>query len=149
MTSEAIPCPSCEGSGSVRRFKGGLNRDAKDCPTCLGHCMVIQRDIGNGMKEIAPMDSPPDNLASSRVALAAIDEEIICADGFDEAIIGWTDSWTGKSRVPRSVYSVSKCVSILMDGGSSFEHALEYLEFNTFGAYVGERSPIFVYDLEE
>jgi hypothetical protein len=69
-------------------------------------------------------------------------DEIMKADGFDEAIIG-TDY-----RTDRIVYSVYKCVKILMKRDRmAFDEALEFLEFNTFSAYVGEGTPIFVDDI--
>lgn len=69
-------------------------------------------------------------------------DEIMKADGFDEAIIG-TDY-----RTDRIVYSIYKCVKILMKRDRmAFDEALEFLEFNTFSAYVGEGTPIFVDDI--
>ncbi|QDP59141.1 MAG: hypothetical protein GOVbin4318_25 [Prokaryotic dsDNA virus sp.] len=65
------------------------------------------------------------------------------ADGFDSAIIGITsDRINGIERV---VYDAWKMVDILVkrDGMKSTE-ALEYLEFNTFTAYVSEGTPIYV-----
>ncbi len=112
--------------------------------------MVINRPTENGLCEVVPVSEDGAVLSEAAEKLAEIDEEILMADGFDAALIGWTDSWSGSSRVPRAVYSVSKCVSILMSGGAtSYEEAMEYLEFNTLGAYVGERTPVFVHDLEE
>ena len=32
----------------------------------------------------------------------------------------------------------------LVDDGCTYEEAWEYLEFNTFGAYVGEGTPIYM-----
>jgi hypothetical protein len=89
-----------------------------------------------------------------RDEIAEIDENALCADGFDDAIIGWTDSWGphengGVSRPVRVVYSIRRCVELLVEQGMSQEDAAEYLEFNTVGAYVGPQTPIFVRDLEE
>lgn len=72
----------------------------------------------------------------------SVHDEVLKADGFDEAIIG-TDWRTG-----RIVYSAKKCIKILMKRDRmAFDEAIEFLEFNTFSAYVGEGTPIFVDDI--
>ena len=76
-------------------------------------------------------------------------DDVLFADGFDDAIIGFNeDDWV-------VVYSRQKCVDILASefseevGVSNPEEvALEYLEFNTFSAYVGEKTPLFIDDLK-
>jgi hypothetical protein len=45
------------------------------------------------------------------------------------------------------VYSVERCLDVLVQQGMSREDAVDYFEFNVGGAYVGEETPIFVYDL--
>jgi hypothetical protein len=68
------------------------------------------------------------------------DPEALCADGFDEAIIG-TDI-DGKV-----VYNINKMIEILMeeDDEMTESDAIEYLEFNTLFAYVGEMTPKYIY----
>ena len=71
-----------------------------------------------------------------------MNEDILLADGFDEAFIGVGQRC---SRPDVAVYDVEKMVSILVKGhGMSEEDAREYLEFNTFGAWVGEQTPLYV-----
>jgi hypothetical protein len=67
-------------------------------------------------------------------------EEIIIADGFDEAIIGIEESSM------RVIYSVTKCLDILEAEGMSDEDALEHFYFNVQGSYIGEKTPIFCFD---
>lgn len=67
------------------------------------------------------------------------DEGLLFADGLDEAIIG-IDPVSF-----RIVYSRSKAVAILARDMDE-EDAVEYLEHNTFNAWVGERTPIWVED---
>jgi len=67
------------------------------------------------------------------------DELFLKADGFDEAILGVDVNQM------RLVYSVSKCLEILMRTMSE-ENAIEYFFFNVSGAYVGEKTPIWCYD---
>jgi len=68
------------------------------------------------------------------------EEEFLKADGFDEAILGVDDTSM------RLIYSVSKCIEILMKDMSD-EDAFEYFYFNVSGAYVGEKTPIWCNDI--
>ena len=68
------------------------------------------------------------------------DEEILKADGFDDAIIGVDES------TMRLIYSVSKSIEILMKDNMSYEDAIDYFYFNVSGSYVGEKTPIWCYD---
>lgn len=64
----------------------------------------------------------------------------LSADGFDDAILGISDD--------KIVYSITKCLDILIKRDKmSKEEAYEYFEFNVEGAYVGEKTPIWVDDL--
>jgi len=67
------------------------------------------------------------------------EEEILKADGFDDAIIGIEES-SG-----RLIYSVSKCLKIL-EKDMSEEDASEYFWYNVHGAWVGEKTPIWCLD---
>ena len=69
-------------------------------------------------------------------------EEVLLADGFNEAVIG------KDYNSQRVIYSVSKCVQILVDSQNmTTEEAIEYLEYNTLNCYVGENTPIWCYDM--
>lgn len=70
------------------------------------------------------------------------DEEILKADGFDEAIIGID------VNSMRLVYSISKCIDILKRDMSEMD-AIEYFNFNVSGASVGEKTPIWSWDFDE
>jgi len=69
------------------------------------------------------------------------DEGLLFADGFDDAIIGICPASL------RVVYSRTKAINILSED-MSLEDAVEFAEYNTFAAYVGERTPIWVEDFE-
>jgi len=47
----------------------------------------------------------------------------------------------------RLIYSVEKCITILMNQGMDMTEAVEYFEFNVSGSYVGEKTPIWCEDL--
>jgi hypothetical protein len=71
--------------------------------------------------------------------LQAYDIDTLKADGFDEAIIG-VDLETN-----RLIYSVKKCLEILSEQMAQDE-ALEYFDYNTRCAYVGDLTPIWCED---
>jgi hypothetical protein len=71
-------------------------------------------------------------------------EELLFADGFGSAIMGVsvTGGGSGDAKV---VYDYKKCISILIKrDGMTYDDAIEFLEYNTLGAYVGEHTPIFM-----
>jgi len=67
------------------------------------------------------------------------EEEILKADGFDEAIIGIDE------ESMRLIYSTSKCIEILSRDMDE-EDALDYFHYNVKGAYVGILTPIWCVD---
>jgi len=73
------------------------------------------------------------------------DAEFLTADGFEEAILGVVfDIANGETRL---AYSRCKCLEILMKRDDmSEEEAIEYFDFNIEGAYMGEKTPIWVDD---
>lgn len=68
------------------------------------------------------------------------DEEILKADGLDDAIIGIEE---GSYRL---IYSKTKCIEIFINEGMDEEDALEHYYFNVVGSYVGEKTPIWCED---
>lgn len=67
-------------------------------------------------------------------------EELLTADGFDEAFIGVI---TIANR-PIALYDYAKCIDVLELSGMSRVEAVEYFEFNVACAYVGENTPAFL-----
>jgi hypothetical protein len=74
-----------------------------------------------------------------------IDEEALLMDGFDEACIGYSQRI---NEPVLAVYSYDKMVEVLMTrDGMDDEEAMEFIEFNCVGAWIGERTPIIVRSL--
>lgn len=73
------------------------------------------------------------------------DEEFLQADGFDRALSGvMYDKING---VHRLVYSRAISLDILMKRDDmSFEEAVEFFDFNVEGAYMGEKTPVWLDD---
>jgi hypothetical protein len=101
------------------------------------------------------------NLTTEQIkeTLAEIGENhgdgLLTADGFDEAIVGYAEGWFpqsggGVSRGVVAAYDVDACIRILMnDGEMDAGEASEFFSFNVTGAYVGDKSPVFVTFLRE
>jgi len=75
------------------------------------------------------------------------DQDILLADGFEDAFIGVVESF---GAAPKACYDVGKCLQILRvdaaiaDKPMTYDEAAEYLEFNVTQAYVGEHTPAFI-----
>ena len=70
------------------------------------------------------------------------DADVLLADGFDAAFVG---IGRRSSRPDVAVYDIAKMVEILtVADGMPFERAVDYPEFNVLGAWVGERTPIYL-----
>jgi hypothetical protein len=68
------------------------------------------------------------------------DEDILKANGLDDAIIGIEISSC------RLIYSKSKVIDILVKEGLTEMEALEHYDYNIEGAYVGDKTPIWCAD---
>jgi hypothetical protein len=67
------------------------------------------------------------------------DDEVMFADGFDDAIVGLEPSSL------RVIYDINSMVLILTkDDEMTTSEAIEYLEYNVLNAYVGEKTPIYI-----
>jgi len=68
------------------------------------------------------------------------EEECLLADGFEMALIGIT---CGSD--PVAVYDINKMISVLVNRDEmTYEDAVEFLDFNVIGAYVGEKTPMYI-----
>ena len=73
------------------------------------------------------------------------DERMVKADGLEDAIIGIGS----RINMPDVLfYSYNKCLKIFMErDGMTREEAVEWMEFNVVGAWVGETTPIYVHEI--
>jgi len=73
------------------------------------------------------------------------EETFLSADGFEDAIIGVAEIKQTSQFV--LVYSRTLCIDILMQRDKmTYEEAEEYFDFNVEGAFMGEKTPIWVDD---
>lgn len=75
------------------------------------------------------------------------DHEILFADGFDDAVMGIAMDLD----LPRVIYSKEAMVEIMVkeyeemdDVEDPYTEAMEFLEYNVWGAYVGTGTPIYI-----
>ena len=85
---------------------------------------------------------------NKKIEEMGFDENFLLADGFEEAFMGIVGGSTGSSQSYKTCYDADKCIEIL-EREMSNEEAVEYFEFNTLGAYVGECTPMFIWRHEE
>ena len=70
------------------------------------------------------------------------DDDILLADGFEDAFIG-IGHRCGQPDV--AIYSIPAAIEVLMTRDHvTREDAEEYLAFNSIGAWVGTRTPVWV-----
>ena len=67
------------------------------------------------------------------------EEECLLADGFNDAIVGVT---CGANVV--AVYDIDRVIEILVEEGMDYDDAVEHVDFNIVGSYVGEKTPMFM-----
>jgi hypothetical protein len=64
------------------------------------------------------------------------------ANGFDKAVAGMATIWRDGSKVDVLVYDGNKMVAMLKKDGMVYQDAVDFIEFNVEGAYVGVETPI-------
>ena len=70
-----------------------------------------------------------------------LDPNTLYADGFEDALIGL--GWQHTKLI--AIYDYKKCVEILiLREEMTHEEAIEWMEYNVVGSYVGEYTPIFM-----
>jgi len=70
-------------------------------------------------------------------------DNAILLDGFDDCIVGVSESFGEESRY---IYSKKSIISKLKED-MSYEEAVEYYYFNILGGYFGSQNPIFIQDI--
>jgi hypothetical protein len=69
-------------------------------------------------------------------------EQIVTCDGFESCVMGVANRF---GMEPVVAYDYDKCIALLVSrDGMTEEEAIEFFEFNTMGAWVGEGTPVFI-----
>ena len=69
------------------------------------------------------------------------DDELMFMDGFDDCIAGIVYGCNQQTVV---CYDVDRVLKKLENDGMTHEEAREYMDFNQVGAYMGDRTPLFL-----
>jgi hypothetical protein len=82
-------------------------------------------------------------MSVSRDAVVAFLEELtdgaIVYDGFEDAFIGFAERCSSPGV---AIYSYERMIQVLMGrDGMTYDEAVEYIDFNVIGGWVGERTP--------
>lgn len=68
-------------------------------------------------------------------------DEPLHAEGFEEALIGYGVQFDQRL----AIYDYARCVRVLVERYEMTEQeAIEHMEYNVLGAYVGRRTPVFL-----
>ena len=78
--------------------------------------------------------------------LQDIGQSALLMDGFDEALIGFSQRL---NEPLLAVYNWQRMVQILKNRDKmSYDEAVEYIDYNCIGAWIGEQTPIIVMPIE-
>lgn len=72
--------------------------------------------------------------------LKNINSKALFADGFDSALIGYTQNKSPKV----AVYDAEKCISILVESGMTTKEAVDHFENDLLSHYSSPNDPIFI-----
>ena len=67
--------------------------------------------------------------------------DALVMDGYDNCIIGICHRF---GQPPLVAYDQKKIIDRHVSDGATYEQAIEFFEFNQIGAWVGERTPVFI-----
>lgn len=112
-----------------------LLEELKDLRAITLEDMSEEKDI---IKELS--ENRANRLAELKETISEHNPEAMFADGFDHAIMGYSSD--GKV-----IYSVDQIVGTLVErDGMTPDESIEYFNFNIECAYVGEYTPIYMYE---
>ena len=100
-------------------------------------------DIRRCRKELCIAEIRADHkkrLEELKESIVASNEEAMLVDGHDDALAGYDTQG-------RAIYFIDAIIGTLMQrDGMTYEEAYEFFDFNIAGAYVGEYTPIYMYE---
>ena len=101
------------------------------------------KSVPDGKREVKMLRNGTECM--NRDIVAEANEDMLFADGFDDALVGYIE----RAGMPSiACYDKDKCIEILAKD-MTHEDAIEYFYFNTAGAYVGENTPCFFTRIED
>ena len=92
------------------------------------------------------------NKLETAIEWAEMMDESLLVLGSDEERMDYAEAFLGVTDddPPRAVYSEEKILDVLVKRDKmAYEDALDFFEFNIRGAYMGERTPIYILSFDE
>jgi len=120
---------------------------AEMCDKYVGYEGPSQDEIEQAIwAERQKWQRPPVNMDDLRGWMAAFDEDMLLADGYEDAVLGVAERCGQPSLV---VYDADQCINVLVKrDGMDHDDAEEFFHFNTLGAWMGEHTPLFLWKYE-
>jgi hypothetical protein len=79
-----------------------------------------------------------------------MDNDTLLIDDHDFALIGTCMTWHGNMLVERVIYDGPMLVEAMVEqDGMTEEEAIEYIDVNIIGAYMGDTTPIVMWPILE
>jgi len=152
LDNQTLACLSCSENEQGKKMKPGSDQigwripavPTDDGDSFWGYTSVPQEGV-DWWKALpdAPVD---EEYMRKQIALAEINPDILFCDGLEPALIGAVQIFNKHV----ALYDYHACIDHLIErDGSTYEEAVEHLDFNTLGAYVGENTPGFLIQPEE
>ena len=115
----------------LANFKHKFFEDLKNLRASTGESMDIRDEIKEDRRK---------RLEELKETIAEHNPEAIFADGYDNALMGYSSDM-------RVIYSADQIVETLVErDGMTPDEAIEFFNFNIECAYVGEYTPIYMYE---
>ena len=92
------------------------------------------------------------NKLETAIEWAEMMDESLLVLGSDEERMDYAEAFLGVTDddPPRAVYSEEKILDVLVKRDKmTYEDAIDFFEFNIRGAYMGERTPIYILSFDE
>lgn len=79
-----------------------------------------------------------------------MNNDTLTIDNYDFALVGVCMTWHGNMLVERCIYDGMAIVEAMVEqDGMTEEDAIEFIDFNIVGAFVGESTPIVMWPILE
>ena len=104
---------------------------------------MSEKDIENQNEEQDVLDKilaiRKERIEQLKEKIGEVNPEALLADGHDNALAGYDTKG-------RAIYFVSQIIGNLIKEGMTEEEAFEFFDFNIECAYVGEHTPLYMYE---
>ena len=93
--------------------------------------------------EVTTVEPMPSEKA--RAHLQQVNPDALLADGLNGGIVGIAKRETGQIV---AAYSYDLCVELLASRGMGYDNAIDWMDYNVVGSWLGPHTPVFVLNCE-